>query len=79
MQVPIEPAMAHDEQLAVQVVAQQTPCAQWPELHIASAVHVAPVERRPQLFVVVLQVFGDAQSVVAAQVVLQALSVVSHV
>ena len=60
------------------MVAQQTPCAQWPELHIASAVQVPPVESRPQLLVVVLQVFGDAQSVVAAQVVLQALSVVSQ-
>jgi hypothetical protein len=26
MQVPSDPAIAHDEQLAVQVVAQQTPC-----------------------------------------------------
>ena len=78
MQVPSEPASAHDEQVAVQVVAQQTLCAQWPELHMASALHVAPVESRPQLFDVVLQVFGDAQSVVALHIVLQAFSVVSH-
>jgi hypothetical protein len=78
MQVPSDVGIAHDEQLAVQVVAQQTPCAQWPELHMASAVHVPPVESRPQLFDIVLQVFGDAQSVVAPQVVLQAFRVVSH-
>ena len=78
MQVPSEPAIAHDEQLVAQVVAQQTPCAQWPELHMASAVHVPPFESRPQLFEVVLQVFGEAQSVVAAQVVLQVFSVVSQ-
>jgi hypothetical protein len=28
-QVPSDPAIAQDEQLAVQVVAQQTPCWQW--------------------------------------------------
>jgi hypothetical protein len=43
-----------------------------------SAVQAAPCESSPQLFVAVLQVFGDAQSAVAAQVVLQAFSVVSH-
>jgi hypothetical protein len=78
MQVPSEVGIAHDVQFAVQVVAQQTLCAQWPELHMASAVHVEPVERRPQLFVVVLQVFGDAQSVVAPHIVLQTFAVVSH-
>jgi hypothetical protein len=80
MQVPSEPAIAHDEQLLVQVVAQQTPCWQCAAeaTHWLSAVQAAPCDRRPQLLVVVLQVFGDAQSVVAAQVVLQAFSVVSH-
>ena len=43
-----------------------------------SAVQVAPCDSRPQLAVVVLQVFGDAQSVVAVQLVLQMLFVVSH-
>ncbi len=76
--MPSEVGIAHEVQLAVQVVAQQTLCAQWPELHMASAEQVAPVGRRPQLFDVVLQVFGDAQSVVALHVVLQTFCVVSH-
>lgn len=80
MQVPSEPAIAHDEQVVAQVVAQQTPCWQWAAeaTHWLSAVQAAPCDSKPQLFVVVLQVFGDAQSVVAAQVVLQTFSVVSH-
>ena len=67
MQVPSEPAIAHDEQLVAQVVAQQTPCWQCAAeaTHWLSAVQVAPCDSRPQLIVVVLQVFGDAQSVVA--------------
>jgi hypothetical protein len=43
-----------------------------------SAVQGAPWDWRPQLIVVVLQVFGEAQSAVAAQLVLQTLFVVSH-
>ena len=43
-----------------------------------SAVQAAPWDCRPQLIVVVLQVFGEAQSVVAPQLVLQTLFVVSH-
>lgn len=78
MQVPTEPAIAHDEQLAVQVVAQQTLCWQWLVVHWLSAVQGAPCERRPQLIVVVLQVLGEEQSVVAAQLVLQMLFVVSQ-
>lgn len=31
--VPGEPATAHDRQVPVQVVRQQTPCSQKPELH----------------------------------------------
>jgi hypothetical protein len=80
MQVPSEPAMAQDEQLAVQVVAQQTPCWQCAAeaTHWLSAVQAAPCGWRPQLIVVVLHVFGEAQSAVAAQVVLQTLFVVSQ-
>jgi hypothetical protein len=59
-------------QVAVQAVAQQTPCEQAPELHVAPVVHAVPLGARPQLFVVVLQVAGDAQSASAAQVALQA-------
>jgi hypothetical protein len=68
----------HELQSAVQAVLQQTPCAQKPELHAAFDVHAAPIERRPQLIVVILQVFGGAQSAVVAQVVLQRFAVVSH-
>ena len=80
MQVPSEVGIAHDEQVAVQVVAQQTPCWQCAAeaTHWLSAVQATPCDSRPQLFVVVLQVFGEAQSVVAPQVVLQTLFVVSH-
>jgi len=80
MQVPSEVAIAQDEQVAVQVVAQQTPCWQCAAeaTHWLSEVQAAPCDRSPQLIVVMLQVFGDAQSVVAAQLVLQMLFVVSH-
>ena len=69
MQVPSEPAIAQDEQVVAQVVAQQTPCWQCAAeaTHWLSAVQAAPCDRRPQLLVVVLQVFGDAQSVVACR------------
>jgi hypothetical protein len=69
-QVPGVPASAHDWQVPVQVVAQQTPCAQWAELHSVSPPHAAPIGFRPQL--PLLQVFGDAQSVFVEQVVLHA-------
>jgi hypothetical protein len=80
MHVPSEVGIAHDVQLVVQVVAQQTPCWQCAAeaTHWLSAVQAAPCDSRPQLIVVVLHVFGDAQSVVAPQVVLQTLFVVSH-
>jgi hypothetical protein len=37
----------------------------------ALVVQAAPADKRPQLIVVVLQVLGEAQSAVVAQVVLQ--------
>jgi hypothetical protein len=64
--VPGVPATAHERQVPVQAVKQQTPCSQNPELHWAGAVHVAPGGRRPQL--PLLQVFGEAQSAVVPQV-----------
>jgi len=70
VQVPGVPASAHDRQVPVQAPPQQTPCSQNPELHWAGAVQVAPIGSRPQL--VPVQVLGDAQSAVVAQVVLQA-------
>jgi hypothetical protein len=68
--VPGVPARAHDWQVPVHVVMQQTPCAQWAELHSVSPPQAAPIGFRPQL--PLLQVLGDAQSVFVEQVVLHA-------
>jgi hypothetical protein len=57
----------------VHALAQQTPCAQKPELHSAPAPHVAPIGFLPQLML--LQLFGDVQSVLDEQLVRQALLV----
>jgi hypothetical protein len=70
VQVPTVPEIAQDRQVPVQVVVQQTPWAQLPELHSVSPPHAAPIGLRPQLFP--LHTFGDAQSAAVAQVVLQA-------
>jgi hypothetical protein len=47
VQAPIEPAIAHDWQVPVQVVVQQTPCAQCPDWHSGSAEQKAPIGLRP--------------------------------
>ena len=49
MQVPALPATLHDMQLPVQVVAQQTLWAQWPDLQSPSAPQLAPGGLGPQL------------------------------
>jgi hypothetical protein len=49
MQVPALPATSHDMQLPVQVVEQQTPCAQWVDLQSVSAPQLAPGGLSPQL------------------------------
>ena len=67
---PTVPAIAHERQVPVQVVAQQTPCAQIPMLHSAFPPQAAPIGLRPQLLP--LQVLGDAQSALVVQVVRQA-------
>lgn len=72
-QVPTEPVRLQALQIPVQAVAQQTPCAQNPELQVAPVAHAVPFGERPQLFVAVLQVAGAAQSVLLAQAVLQAV------
>lgn len=74
MQVPGEPASAHELQLVVQAVEQQMFCAQNPELHWPAVVQAVPLESLPQL--PAAQVLGDAQSALALQVVLQALAMV---
>jgi len=47
VQRPIEPAMAHDWQVPVQAVVQQTPCSQFPDMHSGSAEQKAPIGLRP--------------------------------
>jgi hypothetical protein len=69
--VPGEPVSAHELQLVVQAVEQQTFCAQKPELHWPAVVQTVPFESLPQL--PPAQVLGEAQSVLLPQVVLQAL------
>src|SRR5580704_3663231 len=49
MQVPALPAIAQDWQLPVQVVPQQTPCAQCVDLQSPSAPQLAPGGLSPQL------------------------------
>jgi hypothetical protein len=68
MQVPALPWTAHDLQLPVQVVAQQTPCAQWVDLQSPSAPQLAPGGLRPQL--PFTQKLPLVQSASAEQVVL---------
>ena len=48
-QVPPVPVSAHDRQVPVQAVRQQTPCAQNPLLHSGPAPQDAPRGLRPQL------------------------------
>jgi hypothetical protein len=54
-------------QLPAQAVAQQTPCAQMPELQSASAEQLPPIGLLPQL--PLLQAFGGSQSASVTQVV----------
>ena len=49
MQVPALPVIAHDLQVPVQVVEQQTPWAQIPDLQSESAPQLAPTGFGPQL------------------------------
>jgi hypothetical protein len=71
LQVPSVPPSAHDTQLAVQAVAQQTPCAQNPLLQSSGAPQLAPSGSRPH-DPVSSQTFGGAQSALEPQVVRQA-------
>jgi hypothetical protein len=71
VQVPTMPVRLHAVQIPVQALLQQTLLTQNPEAQEAAVVQAAPCDSLPQLPVVVLQVAGVAQSVLAAQVVLQ--------
>jgi hypothetical protein len=69
MQLPaLPPGSPQDLQLPVQVVAQQAPCAQIPELQSTSIAQLAPIGFLPQL--PLLQVVGAMQSASTVQVVL---------
>jgi hypothetical protein len=70
MQVPALPVIAHDMQLPVQVVAQQTLFAQWPDLQSVSAAQVAPGGLGPQL-PATQKLLAPVQSASDEQVVLQ--------
>lgn len=74
--MPTEPVREHDWQVPVQALAQQTPCAQKPELHSTAVAHVPPMGFLPQLML--LQLLGEVQSAVVAQVVRQA-ALVPHI
>jgi hypothetical protein len=67
-QVPAEPLSAHDRQVPVQAVSQQTPCAQKPETHDAAVAQAAPGGSLPQL--PLLQTLGATQSALVVQVAL---------
>ncbi len=69
MQVPSFLATAHDMQVPVQTVEQQTPCAQCIDMQSASAAQLAPGGLRPQL--PLLQLLPTEQSASAVQTVLQ--------
>ena len=70
--MPGEALSAQELQSPVQAVAQQTPCAQKPELQLLPAVQLVPLGARPQLIVAVLQVLGGAQAADDVQVSRQA-------
>jgi hypothetical protein len=74
--VPIVPVSAHEAQRFAHAVAQQTFCAQLLWRHWLAVVHGWPSGNLPQL--PLTQLFGDTQSAVVPQVILQAFVVASH-
>lgn len=76
MHVPTVPASAHDAQMAVQAVPQQTPCAQKLWAQSLASVQGWPSASLPQL--PLTQLFVVTQSVLAVQVVRQVGVVVLH-
>jgi len=71
-QVPGLALSAHDWQVPVQALMQQTPCWQKPEAHSSAVVQVVPGVLRAQE--PVLQTYGETQSASAVQVVLHAVA-----
>ncbi len=74
--MPALPVSAHDWQVPVQALAQQTPCAQKPESHSDAAAQVVPMGFFVQSLP--MQKYDEAQSASVAQPVLQAPPAVSH-
>jgi len=70
LHIPSVPTSAHEVQLPVQAVAQQTPCAQKLLWQSTAPAQLAPIGRSPHD--PPLQTFGGAQSPSAVQVDLQA-------
>jgi hypothetical protein len=66
-QVPIVPGSAHERQVPVQALPQQTPCSHRPEWHSSAAVQVPPSGFFPQLDA--MQVCGARQSASVEQTV----------
>lgn len=66
VQLPVVPGNAHDLQEALQVVKQQTPCAQMPEPQSPAAVHGAPGSFLPHELA--LQTLGATQFAAVEQV-----------
>jgi hypothetical protein len=71
VQVPTLLVSAHDMQVPVQALLQQTPCAQKFDAHAEPEVQGAPGGSLPQLLLV--QELGETQSAFVEQVVLQAV------
>ncbi len=71
-QVPALPLTAHDMQVPVQALVQQTPCWQKPLAHSAAVVHAVPGVFSVQT--PTLQMYGDTQSALAEQDDLQAVA-----
>ena len=76
LQVPLLSVSAQDLHVPVQLLAQQTPCWQNPELHSFAVAHASPsgcfVQTPP------LQMLGETQSASAVQVILQLVVAASH-
>jgi len=73
-QVPAWPLMLQAWQAGQLALPQQTPSTQLPLMHWPAAVQPSPLALSAQLMVVPLpwQVFGETQSLSAAQLLLQA-------
>lgn len=72
-QVPTFPASAHDWQVPLQAMSQQTPCEQLLELHSLPITQVTPVGFLPHVSVLCWHEFGGEQSAVVVATVQEVL------